>query len=93
MPSNSALVALMKTSAFGLRAVPRHDLRRLRPLQRQQRAVVGVCSVTSSGRRVAEIVVVDLLAAGVEDQPERAVVVLGVRARDHQVVDDPAASR
>ena len=46
MPSNSALVARHEDEVAGLRAMARQHRRRLRPLQREQRAVVGARAAT-----------------------------------------------
>ena len=46
--------------------------------------------ITPAGKRLGDVGVVHLLARGIDDQEQPPVVLLGSRARHHQVVDDAA---
>ena len=65
---------------------PRQRRRGERPLQRDQRRVVERRETDAAGQALGEQRIIDGLARGVDDEPQRAV---GARrAGDHEVVDD-----
>ena len=57
-----------------------------RPLQRQQRAVIGAVERGAAQRGGGDTLEIGLLGAGIDDDVERPAPALGGRTRDHQVV-------
>ena len=73
-----------------LRAQGAEDARRRGSLQGQQRPLRRRQQDHAGGQARGDVGVVHLLARGVDDQEQPPVVLLGCRARHHQVVDDAA---
>ncbi len=80
----------MKPSCGGSGCVARDDRRGERTLQGDERAIVRRLQLHVGGKARADVGVVLVLARGVDDQHEAAVVGRGDGARDHEVIDDAA---